>query len=55
MVFISHTLKGHFTDKASGAIIVAHFGVVKILAGCTFKVQPLDVWINNPSKCILRQ
>ena len=55
MVFISHALKGHVTDNASRAIIVAHFGVVKVLAECTSKVQPLDVGINKPSKCILRE
>ena len=55
MVFISHALKGHVTDDGSRAIIVAHFGAVKVLAECTSKVQPLDVWINKPSKCILRK
>ena len=49
------SFKAHFTDDIAAAMLVGHSRFVKVPAGCTSKVQPLDVCINKPFKSILSE
>ena len=44
-----------FTNDLAAAMLIGHTDVVKFPAGCTSKVQPLDVCINKPFKYILKE
>ena len=43
-----------FMDDVA-AMLIGYTGVVKVLAGSIFKVQPLDVFIKKSFKYILRE
>ena len=46
--------KAHFMDDVA-ALLIDNIVLVKVPAGCTSTVQPLDVSINKPFKSILRE
>ena len=47
--------KAHFTEDAAATMLIGHTGIVKVPAGCTSKVQTLDVCIKKPFRSILRK
>ena len=52
---VMDTFKAHFKEDVGAAMLIGHTSVVKVPAGCTSKVQSLDVCINKPFKSILKR
>ena len=52
---VMDTFKAYFTDNVAAAMLIGHTAVVKVPAGFTIKVQPLDVCVNKPFKSLLRE
>ena len=47
------TFKGHLKDKVLAKLTENNISYVIISCGCTSKIQPLDVCLNNPFKTYL--
>ena len=53
--FHKAAFKANFTDGVAAAMLIGHTGVVKAPAGCTSKLQPLDICINKLFESIVRE
>ena len=48
------TFTGHMTEEVAEKLQKSNITVVVIPGGCTSKIQPLDVCLNEPLKCYCR-
>ena len=52
---LMNAFKVHSTDDVAAAMLIGHTGVVKVPAGCSSKVQLIDVCIHKPFKSLLKE
>ena len=53
-LMVYDAFKAHATDEMKAVLTINSANLIMVPPGCTWKCEPLDVCINKPFKCVLR-